>query len=529
MAQGAGDNTWYRLTPDSSGHYVNGTWTARASSTWSHIDGSTAVLPSGKVFVAGGENGNSYDTVEIYDPVADSWSVAVNPAYFGNIEDGNAMVLPGGQVLIEPQEASSGYSGDTFLFNPADNTFSQTAGAPLHGITESTWVKLPGNYVLTIDSDNSSSGATTAEYYDPSTSKWQDLTANGVPNIWPDLSGSGVVSEMGPAFLLPNRSAIFFGGNGVTAVFSPLSLWSQGATLGGGLGMKDAPGAMMVNGKILLAVSPPGDNSSKSDVNGIGPTSFYEFDYTANNGVGSFTIVPTPLFNITIAASPVRFLDLPDGTVLMTANSTQPWVYQPDGTPLTSGQPTIESVSKNSDGSLHLVGTLFNGISQGASYGDDAQMDSNYPLARFTDASGHVRYGRSYNWSSTSVMTGSALVSTECTLPAGASLQDTIQVVANGNASAGVHYPLFGGATTWVDYSFSYPVYDGTQAHPFNTLHSAFFTGFMGTGVLTVQPGGILAIAGDQNTSGGDGIITITTPVRITAWPGTGTAHIGPN
>ena len=63
------------------------------------------------------------------------------------------------------------------------------------------------------------------------------------------------------------------------------------------------------------------------------------------------------------------------------------------------------------DGSFHLTGTLLNGISQGAAYGDDAQMDSNYPLVRAADGTGNVYYLRTFNWSSTGVQTGNTVVS----------------------------------------------------------------------------------------------------------------------
>src|SRR5205085_10169171 len=93
--------------------------------------------------------------------------------------------------------------------------------------------------------------------------------------------------------------------------------------------------------------------------------------------------------------------------------------YQPDGTPLPAGKPTISSISANPDGSYHLTGTGLNGISVGATYGDDAQMNTNFPLVRLTDSGGNVSYGRTFNWSSTGVQTGSALVSTDFTLPSG--------------------------------------------------------------------------------------------------------------
>src|SRR5262249_24916506 len=89
------------------------------------------------------------------------------------------------------------------------------------------------------------------------------------------------------------------------------------------------------------------------------------------------------------------------------------------------------------DGTYHLTGTLFNGISEGAGYGDDAQMDSNYPLVRLTDMlSGTVYYARTFNWSRTSVMTSNQMVSTEFALPAGLPVGNYLLVViANGIAS----------------------------------------------------------------------------------------------
>jgi hypothetical protein len=435
LAEGSGAN-WYQLTPASSGHYFNGTWSALNSSSWGHQDGSTAVLTNGNVYVGGGENsiGNGgIDKVEIYNPVTGLWSVAVNPTYFGNISDGNAMLLPNGQVLIEPQNSS----GLTFLFNPGNNTFAQTIGAPLDGIEESTWVKLPNDNVLAIDSGNSSAGATTAEMYSPSSGTWQNAVTGGtVPNIWPNMTGTGDVSEMGPAFLLPNGNAIFFGGNGVTAVYNN-GTWSQSASLPvSGLGMKDAPGAMMANGKVLLAVSPMGDNSSQDDANGTGPTSFYEYDYTANSGAGGYALAPSPGSGIVNRAQQLKFLDLPDGTVLLSTGGSQLFIYQPDGSPLPSGKPTISVITQNPDGSYHLIGTGLNGISEGACYGDDEQMASDYPLVRVTDGNGNVYYERTYNWSRTSVMTGNASMTTEFANSAGLPPGNySLVVVANGISS----------------------------------------------------------------------------------------------
>jgi len=87
------------------------------------------------------------------------------------------------------------------------------------------------------------------------------------------------------------------------------------------------------------------------------------------------------------------------------------------------------------------VGTLLNGISEGAAYGDDWQMNSNYPIVRLTDAAGNVRYARTYNWSSTSVMTGNTPETTEFRLPPGlAAGTYSLVVVANGNSSVPVSF-----------------------------------------------------------------------------------------
>jgi hypothetical protein len=267
--------------------------------------------------------------------------------------------------------------------------------------------------------------------------------------------------------------------------------------------MKDAPGAMMVNGKILLAVSPQGVNSDTNDINGIGPTSFYEYDYTANGGVGGYTLAPSPGSGISGRAQGLKLLELPDGTVLLSGVGSQLYSYQPDPSPLAAGQPTINKVSWNTDGSLHLTGTLFNGISQGSSYGDNEQADSNFPLVRFSGG-GSVYYGYTYNWSSTSVQTGGRIVTTEVTVPP--AIFDfpgtfSLQVVANGIASDPVTF--YG--PVWVDFNYNgIPFQFGWYSYPYNTLAQ---------GVSAVVSGGTIVI----KSSNSHETMTISKPMTITS------------
>ena len=92
----------------------------------------------------------------------------------------------------------------------------------------------------------------------------------------------------------------------------------------------------------------------------------------------------------------MRMLDLPDGTVLFTPTDSgcgiRSYMYQPAGAPLAAGQLAINSIYSERWTALYtLNGTLLNGISEGAAYGDDAQMNSNYPLIRMTNIlSGHA-------------------------------------------------------------------------------------------------------------------------------------------
>ncbi|MEY2410601.1 MAG: hypothetical protein QOF48_3271 [Verrucomicrobiota bacterium] len=417
---------WFRLTPDSHGNYANGTWSRMPYMHETRLDFSSIVLRDGRVLVAGGEFGSGTNNAEVYDPATNGWAqLPPPPAGQVGFFDSSAVLIQNGNVLIAP--VSPATSGGTVIFNAASNTFSP--GPTLfRGFyeDEASWVKLPDDSILTVDPFG-----TNSERYVPSLNRWVNDTNVPVP-LYDPYGG-----ELGPALLLPNGKAIFFGSTSNTAIYTPsgntnFGSWAAGPNFPNGQGMPDAPAAMLVNGKILVAVCPTPTAADHFPP----PVSFYEFDYLSN----SFTRANSPTGGNTFAGAvwPTLMLDLPDGTVLFGHRASDFYIYRPDGTPLASAKPTIQTIFTNSDGSLHLSGTLFNGICQGASYGDDEQMDSNFPLVRFTDTNGIVRYGRTYNWSSTGVATSNQVLSTDSTVPAGASLRDTIQVVANGIASDGV-------------------------------------------------------------------------------------------
>jgi hypothetical protein len=308
------------------------------------------------------------------------------------------------------------------LYNVASNNW-QTAGSAANQ-NETCWVKLTNDAIITIDT-----GSQNTEHYVPSLNSWVTDGTLPVP-----LYGYG--AELGAGFLLPNGKIFYIGGTTNTAIYtsgataSSAGSWVASAIIPNGLGAVDASAAMMVNGKVLCDLGPVGGFN--------GPCSFYEYDYTVN----TFTQVTAPGGGSTYNSVPYAnsMLDLPDGTVLFVGgqNSQSLYIYTPDGTPLAAGQPVISSITENADGSYHLAGTGLNGITEGAAYGDDEQMDSNYPLVRMTNSvTGNVYYARTYNWNSTSVQTGSRVITTEFVLPQNLPTGTySLVAEANGNPSA---------------------------------------------------------------------------------------------
>ncbi|HWF18993.1 MAG TPA: kelch repeat-containing protein [Verrucomicrobiae bacterium] len=420
-----GGNGWYRLTPDIHGSYVYGTWSLLAPMNDTRLYFASDVLRDGRLFVAGGEYGTGSGTAEIYDPLTNGWTEL--PTSSQNFDDAISTVLPDGDVLIAPLNPS--VPGTAVIYNVVSNTWSiapsyfQGNGTVVNQ-QEASWVKLPDDSILTIDPSTINS-----ERFIPSLNEWIGDAA--VPVFLFDGR-----SELGPAVLLTNGQVFFTGASGHTALYTPSGnttpgSWTAGPDIPDGLVAADAPCAMLVNGKVLCAFG-PSDWSIQS-------TSFLEYDPASN----AFNAIAGPTgTNYPMVAYGMRMLDLPDGTVLLSVSGPNLYVYRPDGSPIAAGKPAITSITTNADGSYFLSGKLLNGISSGAAYGDDAQMDSNYPLVRMTDANGNVYYARTANWSSTGVMTGNAVVTTQFWLPA--SLPPgtySLVAVANGIGSDPVLFP----------------------------------------------------------------------------------------
>jgi hypothetical protein len=432
-------NGWMRLTPDATGSYVNGTWTTLANAHDTRLYYPSQVLRDGRVFVAGGEYGTGGPRAEVYDPATNVWTTVTPPAGLWNVNsnsfyDCNSEMTPDGRVLLMPVFPNQ--SGVALRYDPATNTWSKGGKLAVGSFQdEATWVKLRDDTILTVDPFG-----THSERYSPPTNTW--INDGTVPVALYDPFGS----ELGYSLLFPDGRAFFLGSTGHTAIYTPTGTtapgtWAAGIDIPSGKGTPDAPAAMMVTGNILCAVSPKATSGNHFPT----PTTFYEYDWTTN----TFAPEPAPVgAQDNVSTYMTAMLDLPDGSVMYSHFGNDVYVYTPTGAPLAQGKPTITSITTNLDGTFHLVGTGLNGLSEGAGYGDDLQMASNYPLVRLRSGA-NVFYARTFNWSSTGVQTGATPVSTEFALPAGLPPDNySLELVANGFVSDPTPFST-GGQGTW--------------------------------------------------------------------------------
>ena len=426
----------FRFTPDISGSYVNGAWTANAALPSGYSPGSMAraVLPDGRLIYEGGEVNNGVldftNLGAIYNPVANSWTPVAPPSGWSTIGGAPSVVLANGTFMMGRDDENG--SREQALLNAATLTWTPTGSGKADANQEEGWTLLPDGSVLVIDS-NPAANPTLSERYNPATGTWTSAGSTTVR-----LSDS---EEMGPQVLRPDGTVIVFGAlsSGVdhTAIYHSASgTWTAGPDLptinGQTYTMNDAPAALLPSGNVLFAASPsPGHGQTM-------PTHFFEFDGT------NIIQVADPPNAASLSNTNLQMLELPTGQIFVTACGFTglPQIYSPSGNPNPVWAPAISSVpSTLAAGTTYSIGgTQFNGLSQGAMYGDEGQQYTNYPLVRITNsATKHVFYCRTHDHSTMGVATGITPVSTHFDVPMSIeSGPSTLVVVANGIPSSPV-------------------------------------------------------------------------------------------
>lgn len=428
MAQGGNCSDWWKLTPDNTGSYVNGTWTQLASLPAGYAPYATAsaVLADGRLLLEGGEYsacGAEFTLTNqgaIYDPVANTWTAVTPPKGWDYIGDSPSLVLPNGDYVIGNKltKQMRELNPTTMKWTSVPSTGKKDFDA------EEGWTLLADGSILTVDVKD----APNSEIYTPSAKKW--VTAGSTIVDLHSPSPDGCINygpggklcyfppgEVGPAILRPDGTVFATGsyttgnGPGNTAIYDSLTgEWTVGPVFPNGDNAGDSFAVLLTNGNVLVE----GDSGTSYIFNGT----------TLKAG----------------ATTPGSLMILPNGQVLVGGGTTE--VYTSLGTYQSSWAPTISSYpSTITPGSTYPIsGTQFNGLSQAGAFGDEFQFATNYPLVRITNNSTHhVFYARTHDHSTMGVATGSATVSTNFDVPAtietGAS---TLVVVANGIPSATV-------------------------------------------------------------------------------------------
>jgi hypothetical protein len=441
IVQDDGCQDWWKLTPDINGSYVNGTWSELASlpTGYSPLYHASAVLPDGRVIIEGGEY-NFLTPVwtnlgAIYDPVANTWKPVNPPAGWTTIGDAQSVVLSDGTFML-----ANCCTVQAALLNPKTLTWRPTGRNKFDVNDEEGWTLLPNKHVLTVDAYVPINipyepAGMNSEIYNPESGRWRSA-GNTVVQLWDSTAACGGFTfntsfEVGPGVLRPDGTVFYTGsdtcgpGNpGHTAIYNSYTgTWKAGPNFPDALNIADGPASLEPNGKVLMMASPGFGNP---------PSTFLEWDGK------HLAEIPGPPNAPNDGSYFGNMLVLPTGQILLTDFSFVTVFTPKESDEDSDWQPRIQSAPEKvrPGGSYIISGYLFNGMSQGAAYGDDAQAATNYPLVRIRNkATGHVFYSRTHDHSSMGVaFTGR--VSTHFDVPADQEVgASDLVVVANGVAS----------------------------------------------------------------------------------------------
>jgi hypothetical protein len=423
LAQGYGTNEWYRYSPTLAGDYVNGTWTTLASSTEAPLYYSAGILRDGRVIYSGGEYDGFtmtfLETSEIYDPLANTWTLIPAPPGWTAIGDSPGCVLPDGRWFVGRISTTQ-----TAIFDPATATWTAAANK-LNNVSEEGWSLLPDGTILSIDATNPPN----AEKYLIAADTW--LAAGATPQSLVDS-----IREIGAQVLLPDGRVFAIGATGFTALYTPPAIANQPGTWVAGptipqvnnqaQGTVDAPACLLPNGRVLFTAGPITDPASFQ-----APSTFFEYDPVAN----SISVVPAASTAATVPYQG-RMLMLPTGQVMYTTCSSTVDIYTPDGAPDPVWTPTITAcpTSVVPGGTYTLQGRQINGLSQCVYYGNDATQATNYPIVRLeSNITSDIYYCRTADFSTLGLQTGTVVHSCEFTVPSSVPLGSyCLRLIANG-------------------------------------------------------------------------------------------------
>ncbi len=427
LYQGNNMSDWWKLTPDTKGSYLNGTWKQVASlpSGYVPLYFASAVLADGRLVIEGGEYNNLNFVLTnqgaVYDPAKDKWTMLNPPKGWKYIGDSPSSMLPDGRFVVGDKltKQMAALDPKTLTWTALKSTGKSDFNA------EEGWTLLADGSLLTFDVKN----APHSERYTVSNQQWSSAGSTIVDLHSPHEGGCipypggcyNAPGEVGPGILRPDGTVLATGsasnggtGPGHTAIYDTATgKWKAGPDFPNDDNAGDSYAAILTNGNALVLGS---------------SGTLYEFDGKKlsagpNAGEGNYaSLIPLPSGEVIVA-----------GSALYTTKGTYQAAWAPKITKVAA------SVTRGS--TYKISGQQFNGLSQAASFGDELETATNYPLVRITNtATGHVYYAKTHDHSTMGVATGKATVSTNFDVPAKMETGTAkLVVVANGIPSKAVN------------------------------------------------------------------------------------------
>lgn len=237
-----------------------------AANTWATVTPGTTIplrrhtatlLVTGKVLVAGGERQFGGETfgLEMYDPIADSWS------HWGHLDYERqrhaAVQLASGKVLFAGGRRSGATMSNVELYDLQFGTIDSSGG--MHVARSGlTLTLLPNGKVLAVGGDDGGASFASCEIYDPATGGWQFAAPMNAPRtghaatLLPDGRVLVTGGESAPGTAVPMAEIYDPAGNG----------WIQAGNLA--VTRAGHSAVLLASGSVMLAGGTGGTSASTS-------------------------------------------------------------------------------------------------------------------------------------------------------------------------------------------------------------------------------------------------------------------------
>lgn len=273
----------------------------------SRSEHTTTLLNDGRLLVVGGFNGSSLSSVEIYDPVADEWSLAnsLNFARSGHA----ATKLANGKVIVSGGRVNFGLTtlSSVEIYDPVNNSWTAAESMNI-GRNAHTSTLLNNGSVLVVGGTNldlSGTGLTpSVEIYNPNTGSWTTVSSLSIART----SHTTTLLSAGKVLV-----AAGFVGNGVSGgdTAELYDIGNDEWTSAGDLSTQRSrhSASILANGKVLIV---GGQRDSGASISSLASAELY--DPTMNEWSSTSSLG--------VSRTRHRAILLEDGNVLITGGES---------------------------------------------------------------------------------------------------------------------------------------------------------------------------------------------------------------